>query len=114
VLTRETLEGFLDDIGVEVFPTLVDTYLAETRTRVDTLEEHFDTGALDVVERHAHDIKSCAGTLGAEAVRDHAARLEHAARDSDDAVVREELPKVLHAARVAYPAIEAGRDTLFR
>jgi signal transduction histidine kinase/DNA-binding NarL/FixJ family response regulator len=112
VVDRDTLSGFLDDVGAEVFPTLVDTYLTEIRKRVDTLAETLASGALDVVERHAHDIKSCAATVGVRALRDHAARLENAAREGDGHTVAEEVPRVVRAAEVAYPAVESGRDAL--
>ena len=108
----DVLAGFMDDVGEEAFVTLVNTYLDETRKRVDGLTGAHESGELDVVERYAHDIKSCAGTVGATILRDGAARLERAAREGDEAAVRSGIPEVLTAAAEAYSLIETGRDAL--
>jgi len=112
VLHLDTLSGFLDDVGASVFPTLVETYLVETRKRVDGLLEELAEGRLDVVERYAHDIKSCAGTLGAGALRTGAATLEDMARQGTSEGLSEQARLVIDAAHAAYPAVEEARDRL--
>jgi signal transduction histidine kinase/DNA-binding response OmpR family regulator len=112
VLNLDTLSGFLDDVGPSVFPTLVETYLVETRKRVDGLLEEVAEDRLDVVERYAHDIKSCAGTLGAGALRSGAATLEDMARQGSSEGLSRQVELVIEAAHAAYPAVEEARDQL--
>ena len=109
---REVLAGFQEDIGEEAFVMLVDTYLKETRRRVDELLPKGEAGEIDVVERHAHDIKSCAGTLGAGVLRDLAEELERGAHAGEADAVQRLIPQVIAAALEVYPAIERGRDEL--
>jgi two-component system sensor histidine kinase/response regulator len=109
---RSIFAGFLEDVGAEAFGMLVDTYLAETRKRVDGLSEQGALGAFDVVERFAHDIKSCAATLGAVTLRDAAAALEHAASQGHEETARELIPSVISAATTVYPVVEEARSAL--
>jgi signal transduction histidine kinase/CheY-like chemotaxis protein/HPt (histidine-containing phosphotransfer) domain-containing protein len=109
---REILAGFREDIGEESFVMLVDTYLTETRRRVDELALRGDAGEIDVVERHAHDIKSCAGTLGATVLRDLAEKLEQGAHAGEIGAMQKLIPEVIAAALEVYPEIERERDEL--
>jgi signal transduction histidine kinase/HPt (histidine-containing phosphotransfer) domain-containing protein len=111
-LDKDVLAGFLEDVGDESFGMLVDTYLAETRKRVEGLAEQGSLGAFDVVERFAHDIKSCAGTLGAIDLRDAAASLEHAAGRGEEETASNLIPTVVAAATTAYPLVEEARRAL--
>ena len=108
----EALASFQRDMGEEVFVTLVDTYLKETRRRVDGLTEELENGAVDVIERYAHDIKSCAGTLGAVILQDVAKSLEFAARDGKTDELPGLVDTVVTSAHDVYPEIEAARDAL--
>ena len=110
-LDMETLEGFLSDVGKEVFPRLIDTYLRETRRRLAGLAEELAAGNLDVVERYAHDIKSCAGTLGAWELHERAFTLERVAGGRDADATASGVPPVVEAGTVL-DDIERLRDRL--
>jgi signal transduction histidine kinase/HPt (histidine-containing phosphotransfer) domain-containing protein/ActR/RegA family two-component response regulator len=112
VFDARALRGFLEDVGESVFPKLVDTYLEEIRKRLNGLTEEVEAGRMDVVERYAHDIKSCAATLGANRLRRKAASLERAGRDSKGEEVGSLAALVLEAAEEALPLVEKLRDEL--
>jgi len=112
VFDEATLVGFREDIGASVFPRLVDTYLAEIRKRLVGLPAEVDAGRFEVVERFAHDIKSCSATLGAGRLRKLAAALEKAGKDGNahDVPVLSKL--VIEAGEQALPILEEARDRM--
>ena len=103
-LDRAALRGFLEDVGAEVFPQLVDTYLEVIRGRISGLPEE--------LEASRHDIRSCAGTLGASELHKEAAALEKAGSESDAGTAATLVPRVIDLAAEALPLVESLRDEL--
>lgn len=80
VVDTGTLNRLLEDIGdVDLFRSVVETYLAQLPQRLDTLASARQLGP-DAVVSAAHSLKGTSATLGASRLTEMAARLESDAR----------------------------------
>jgi CheY-like chemotaxis protein/HPt (histidine-containing phosphotransfer) domain-containing protein len=83
VLDSETLHAFRESVGTDAFPDLLGTFLEEIRRQVAAIAVDMGEGRLEEVRRNAHNVKGCAGTVGASALQEVSEALEHASRDGD-------------------------------
>jgi len=65
--------------GTELVTKMMELFLEVTPERVTEIRAGLDAGDLDRVERGAHSLRSSAGNLGADPVRELAARIEELA-----------------------------------
>jgi CheY-like chemotaxis protein len=70
-------------IGDAAFPALLDRFISEIQQQMESLGPALESGRLEDVRFGAHNIKGCAGTVGAQRLREAAESLEHAGRDGD-------------------------------
>jgi CheY-like chemotaxis protein/HPt (histidine-containing phosphotransfer) domain-containing protein len=82
-LDPETLGTLKKAIGDAAFPALLDSFISEIHQQMDSLGPALESGRLEDVRFGAHNIKGCAGTVGAQRLREAAELLEHAGRDGD-------------------------------
>ena len=109
VLAPEVLGEFEQAVGEELFPTLVEMHVSQIQTGMEALPLELGAGRLDVAERQAHDVKSCAGTLGASLLQERAEALEAACRERDGELATKLLVEV---ARLATDALTAVAELL--
>ena len=80
LLDRETLEELRAAVGPGRLPRLIQVFAEETRARLARIIVGND---VQLIEDEAHTLKAAAGTFGALALRDAAAKLEMACRKAD-------------------------------
>jgi CheY-like chemotaxis protein len=105
LLDPAVLESLAEGVGAEALPPLLETFRREIRGWVDALPDELAGGRLDVVERYAHNIKSCAGSVGAHALAGAAEVLERAARAGDAAAAGVGLRALAPLAEAALSAL---------
>jgi len=77
-LDPDTIETLKKAIGAAAFPALLDQFVSEIGEQIGLLRLALESGRLEDVSFGAHNIKGCAGTVGAMRLRDAAESLEHA------------------------------------
>jgi HPt (histidine-containing phosphotransfer) domain-containing protein len=84
-LDRSKIRELLDLTGGEVewLKDLMDTYLQDTRTRLDELAGLVAAGSGDRIQRSAHGIKGSSSNIGATRMADLCAGMEHHAKLGD-------------------------------
>jgi len=85
---------------------IIDTYLDDTRGRLDHIEVLLETMDFPSTAREAHDLKSASGSFGAQRVQALAAQLERACQCCDDA----EAPRLVAEIRKATVVAAEGVD----
>jgi PAS domain S-box-containing protein len=88
--------GALARLGddVELFNDVLATFIDEAQRDLARLKEALAGRQSEDARRHAHSIKGAASNVGAEAVRELAARMESAAKNAAFDQVCEELPEL--------------------
>ena len=112
VLDSETLNAFRESVGTDAFPELLDTFLQEIRRQVAAIGADAGEGRLEEVERNAHNVKGCAGTVGATALQKTSEALERASRDRDTEVAQRLIQEFGAAADAALQALADFRRQL--
>ncbi len=112
VLDSETLHAFRASVGTDAFPDLLDTFLKEIRRQVAAIGSDVGEGRLEEVQRNAHNVKGCAGTVGATALRNTSEALEHASRDGDSETAQRLIQELGAAADAALQALADFRHQL--
>lgn len=73
------------DMLVEIledgFPTLVETFIADSRLRISEIRAGLEKGDADAVRRSAHSLKGSSSNVGAGVLTELSQQLEVAARD---------------------------------
>lgn len=71
-----TLQGLLEDVGIEQLPLVLGLFVDELGRRAAELLAARDAGAVESLRRAAHGVKGSASTFGARQVAAAARRLE--------------------------------------
>jgi CheY-like chemotaxis protein/HPt (histidine-containing phosphotransfer) domain-containing protein len=79
----DTIETLRKAIGEAAFPALLDNFISEIEEQLALLRPALESGQLEDVRIGAHNIKGCAGTMGAMRLCGAAESLEHADCDGD-------------------------------
>jgi two-component system, sensor histidine kinase and response regulator len=79
LIDPEALERLGEWGGAELVSRMMELFLEVTPDRVTDIRAGLDAGDLDRVERGAHSLRSSAGNLGADPVRELATRIEELA-----------------------------------
>jgi len=82
-ICKEKLEEMKNIMG-EVFNELIPAFIEQSDQLINSMSEHLSNKQLDVVERHAHSMKSSSLNVGAEALSNLSMILETMARNNDD------------------------------
>lgn len=94
LLNRCTLAQLEEDVGTELLPEILATFLVETERRVRALAARARAGDIAGAADEAHALKGSAGTFGAMALRQCACELEQAGRAGDADATLKLLPTV--------------------
>jgi len=130
----DTADASLDIVGIDVasalkrvggnrkrYQTLLRQFAQQQANAVEAIRKALSTGDAATAERAAHSLKGVAGTLGAMAVSEAAAKAEAAIRDSQGidpalASLSDDLAKAVEAIRAAFPeglsGIKNGGDSV--
>jgi HPt (histidine-containing phosphotransfer) domain-containing protein len=94
LLNRRTLAQLEEDVGSDLMPEILTTFLREGERRLRLLQERVGAGDAAGAADQAHAIKGSAGTFGAMALRQAVHELEQVGRAGDAARVAALLPEV--------------------
>jgi len=85
VLDRAVIDDMVEHIGADALRPVIELFVGESRRYVALIRQGASAGdpaGREVVRRAAHSLKSSAGQLGAAALAEAAAGIEHAAGDA--------------------------------
>ncbi|AUB82451.1 Hpt domain-containing protein [Candidatus Thiodictyon syntrophicum] len=94
LLNRRTLAQLEEDLGAELLPEVLSTFLTETARRLGLLEARVGAGDAAGAADEAHALKGSAGTFGAMALRQAVDEMERSGRGGDAARLAALLPEV--------------------
>lgn len=75
-INTDVLARLADDVSIELMPELIQAFLAEVDTRLDTVKSTPLEDNENHIRTQVHSIKSCARTFGATELADKAAHIE--------------------------------------
>jgi len=81
----------------EVFDQLVPAYLDQSDEMINAMPDLLETNTIDVLERHAHSMKSSSLNMGAETLSEIARILEQMSRDKEDSALLKEKVDLISA-----------------
>ena len=94
LVNRRTLAQLEEDVGAELLPEILTTFLAETERRLGLLEARVMAGDALGAADEAHALKGSSGTFGAMALRHAVHEMELSGRAGDGARLGELMPEV--------------------
>jgi len=112
IIDAKILGVLIVDIGAELLPRIIDTYLSEVPARVDAITAAAACGNCERVAKEAHPLRSSSANLGAMGLAELASQLEQAGREHDlEKIVREvlHLPSLFELTRTEL--LRVRRDT---
>lgn len=83
ILEQKILIQLIKDTSEELLIPLLNMFVTELDTRIDSIDLAMDVKDFDAIREEAHALKSCSGTFGASKLQKIAMQLEYAARDYD-------------------------------
>jgi HPt (histidine-containing phosphotransfer) domain-containing protein len=104
VLNHTVLLQLEQDVGKEAFMPLLNLHISEITTCIGALPEELTEQRFDVMERYAHNIKTCAASVGARVLERHAQALEVACERH---VIDEAATLIHNLAAIADTALSA-------
>jgi CheY-like chemotaxis protein/HPt (histidine-containing phosphotransfer) domain-containing protein len=111
-LDRDTIETLRKAIGGAAFPALLDNFISEIGEQIGSLRVALESGKLEDVRFGAHNIKGCAGTVGAMRLRGAAESLEDADCDGDASAAFSLLAELERLASETLAALSTYRNEL--
>ncbi|MEE8302343.1 MAG: response regulator, partial [Candidatus Tectomicrobia bacterium] len=107
VLDHTVLWQLEQDVGPDAFGTIVGLHISEITEKIGAIPPELEAQRLDVVERYAHNIKTCAASVGAQALAQHAQALEAACRERHGGEATALLRDLAELADTALRAVDA-------
>jgi CheY-like chemotaxis protein len=83
IIDLTALGNLKEDVGAELLPEIIDTYLSELSDSVKTIAAAAERGDCERVAAEAHSLKSSSAYFGAMAMAELARQLERAAQEQD-------------------------------
>lgn len=111
-LDPDTIETLKKAIGGVAFPALLDKFISEIGEQIGSLRPALESGRLEDVRLGAHNIKGCAGTVGAMRLRGAAESLEHADCKKDASAASDLLAELERLGREALAELSIYRKAL--
>jgi two-component system sensor histidine kinase/response regulator len=111
-LDPDTIETLKKAIGDAAFPSLLDKFISEIGEQLGSLRLALESGQLEDVRIGAHNIKGCAGTVGAMRLRGAAESLENADCDRDTSAAFSLLTDLESMGSEALAALSTYRNAL--
>ena len=103
----QELLDLCDDDDLELFIELIDVFLRDAPTRIDSVVRGAESGDLEQVVFASHALKGSSGNLGAVALQDAADLLQVAGRSGDLAAVRAQVAALRAAFEAAASELRA-------
>lgn len=104
----DVMARFGQDFGFETVPRLVETFVSDLRSKQEALDDALAAEDVERVRRECHQLKSTAGSYGAERLRRLATIVNDAAvesRDSDALALAAEIREILPDTITAFEAL---------
>ena len=111
-LDPNTIETLRKAIGDAAFPALLDKFISEIEEQLALLRPALESGQLEDVRIGAHNIKGCAGTMGAMRLCGAAESLEHAGCEGDASAASSLLADLEGLGSEALAALSTYRNAL--
>jgi HPt (histidine-containing phosphotransfer) domain-containing protein len=111
-LDPDTIETLKKAIGEAAFPSLLDNFISEIGAQLDSLRPALESGHFEDVRIGAHNIKGCAGTVGAMRLHGAAESLEHADCGRDASTASALLSDLESLGSEALAALSSYRNAL--
>jgi len=105
LIDRAVINQRRSDVGAELIPEIINAYLAEIPSRVETIIRAVPPGDFSLLEKEAHTLKSSSASVGAMRLADIAKDLECAGREQD-------LRKIEISIKVLTELSDQTRDAL--
>jgi PAS domain S-box-containing protein len=105
LVDREVINLLVADVGVELLPEIIDTFLAEIPSRIEAITRAATQGDFALLVKEAHPLKSSSAAIGAMRLADLAGILESAGRKQD-------LEKIKIAIQALEDTSDQTRDVL--
>ena len=96
LVNRRTLAQLEEDVGPEMLPEVLTTFLLEAERRLDLLAAQVAAGDTRGAALEAHALKGSSGTFGAMALHQAVQEMERCGRAGDGACLAVLLPEVRH------------------
>lgn len=94
LLNRRTIGQLEEDVGTDLLPDILRSFLTDTKRRLGLLAARMKAGDAAGVANEAHSLKGSASTFGATALRRTAFEIEQAGRIGDLEQIGRLLPKL--------------------
>ncbi|MSP67528.1 MAG: sensor histidine kinase [Alphaproteobacteria bacterium] len=107
-IDQAVLQELIESLDADTVAALVDSFVAESRARVDRVIAQAAAPDLTEVGRDAHTLKSAAGSFGARALQVHAEALENACHGGEAERARQLIGGLAPLAATAFAALEAA------
>ncbi|HEX4182764.1 MAG TPA: response regulator [Caulobacteraceae bacterium] len=104
------LDALARILPAERLRKIIDSYLNDTRSRLDHMVVLLETMDFPTTAREAHDLKGSSGTFGAQRVQALAAQLERACQCCDDAEAPRLVDEIRRASAIAVDAVSDWMD----
>jgi CheY-like chemotaxis protein/HPt (histidine-containing phosphotransfer) domain-containing protein len=111
-LDPDMIETLKKAIGDAAFPALLDNFISDIGEQLGSLRPALESGEFEDVRIGAHNIKGCAGTVGAMRLRGAAESLEHADFDRDASAASSRLAELERLGSEALAALSSYRNAL--
>ena len=114
IIDAKILSVLIANVGAELLPQIIDTYLSEVPARVDAITAAAACGNCELVEKEAHPLKSSSAYLGAMGLAELASQLERAGREHDlEKIVLEvlHLPSLFEQTREELLRVHLGKQS---
>ena len=107
LVNRRTLAQLEEDVGAELLPEILMTFLQETERRLALLQARVVAGDALGAAEEAHALKGSSGTFGAMALRQAVHEMELSGRAGDGARLDELMPQVRRLVAVTCDLLRA-------
>ena len=105
LIEPEIISQLSADVGAELLPEIINSYLAEIPSRIAAITRAASLGNCSLLAKEAHPLKSSSAAVGAMRLSDLAGTLESAGRDQD-------IKKIKIVIRSLQSAADHTRDVL--
>jgi HPt (histidine-containing phosphotransfer) domain-containing protein len=97
IIDANALGALQEDVGAELLPQIIDTYVLELSVHIDAITAAAKCGDCELVTAQAHPLRSSSAYFGAVALAELANQLERAGRKCDLDAIRQgalHLPQI--------------------
>ncbi len=115
VLNMEIVEELIslsDDGNPELLLELIDIFLSDTPTKLESIVQGAEAADFHAMERAAHSLKGSSGNLGAQRLQESCEQMQYASRAQQLEISRSLAERIVQDFEVAKAALIALRDQL--